>query len=242
MPITPTKTTPLTLDGVSYTTIISVKRAFQEKRKKYAHGDTIEQDNPDFRFMFDLFCNHYSKFQTWRNVVRFKIGPNIRFPTNPNDYSPYVEYDDGSVEDWSFNTCAEGRGSSSEDKLTEAMRNSIQPQIYTFKLTTTDIRQCRQCQSMDHLHIDHITAFDTIKRQFFAENPTLTIPQVFARGDRDEVVFADADSAFAEQWNQYHQQHATYQFLCKTHNCSKGNRAETTTAPVYKCLLRPIKR
>lgn len=122
------------------------------------------------------------------------------------------------------------------DKLVQAMRNAILPQISGYKKEHFEKEQkCSNptCHNPDtvlgwkDVHIDHIVPFEKLRADFVATVPKKKIPStrqltIAPNNDfykKSSPIFKP-DVPFAAQWEKYHQEHATLRIVCKKCNLS----------------------
>ena len=85
-------------------------------------------------------------------------------PLNQREYALYILKKDNSVLDISWNYCITKK---KKDYLTQALRESIHPQILEFKNeNATEICSMCQCELNGNFHIDHILQFNIIVKRF----------------------------------------------------------------------------
>jgi hypothetical protein len=120
---------------------------------------------------------------------------------------------DGSFDNVSvMNKCISGDGGSSNN-LYRAMRNSINSQIFEFKKQNPN--QCNSCASKDNLEVDHVSPGFIQLVDMFIKNTSITIPNTFDDNEYHSKVFKNRDQQFENDWNNFHFQNASLQFLCK---------------------------
>lgn len=149
------------------------------------------------------------------------------------------------------------------DKLTQAMRAAIQPQIEAFREKHFVNGQTRcanlNCPSADkglkrdEIHVDHAPpTFLELKNRFLEEVKSSDVPKGFTV-DKDadsatykRVVFRNNHLSFRDRWERYHKEYCVLQITCRACNLGvlkrKGGREtavsdttsySSTTAPRY---------
>ncbi len=114
-------------------------------------------------------------------------------------------------------------------QVISAMRNGIQRQVSLWKSSHVGDRRCVRCNATTGLQADHVTPFIRIATAFLAKGRS-DEPTTFDRRPCKGFLFQKADVAYARAFRAHHKAHATFQWLCKSCNCSKGGRlVETTT-------------
>lgn len=117
--------------------------------------------------------------------------------------------------------------SDAEKQLTSAMRHAIAYQSKRWRLSIHSCdRFCVVCKSTSLLQVDHkAPSFHDIKQAFLLTKDKSWIPTTFGfHRSSCASVFLKPDAYFKRVWQQYHAEHATFQFLCKSCNCRKSNR------------------
>ena len=118
--------------------------------------------------------------------------------------------------------------------LFSALRNSIKGQVSRWKSSHLVDKCCARCQATTRLQADHVTAFIQIAREFVACRQSTTPVQFDCRACKG-FFFQKSDVAYARSFRAYHKSHATFQWLCKSCNCSKGAKGGAA-----ECILEPI--
>jgi hypothetical protein len=75
---------------------------------------------------------------------------------------------------------------------------------------------------LKYYEIDHVLPFDFIKCEFLKVNPPTAISFDKDSANTCRQMFRTEDHEYEIKWNDYHQEHATYQVLCKPCNLKKG--------------------
>ena len=94
------------------------------------------------------------------------------------------------------------------------MRYAIEPQIKTYT-KNNPIKSCEFCNSREDIQVDHIILFNILQTNFF--NITEIIkPTTFNthKTMKYKRVFKKKDNDFKQEWISYHQEHATFRYLC----------------------------
>lgn len=111
-----------------------------------------------------------------------------------------------------------------EKRLTSAMRHAIAYQSKRWRLSMQPRdRFCVACKSTSLLQVDHkAPSFHDIKQAFLQTKDNSRIPTAFGfHRSSCASVFLNTDAYFKRSWQQYHANHATFQFLCRSCNCRK---------------------
>lgn len=180
---------------------------------KYPRG-TYVTDPKDIEFLNSLVKRHHQ--------AERKIGSGIKHFISErgmaNSFSLYILRIDGSVIDISYVHCITQR--KDKNSLLVAMRNAIEDQTIDFAEISDDI--CAMCGSTEMLHVDHKhPPFKVLAANFLKIKKKH--PEFFADCPRtNRAVFKESDLEFSEEWQTYHEIHATFQILCITCNLKKG--------------------
>ena len=105
--------------------------------------------------------------------------------------------------------------------LFSAMRNSVKRQVSMWKSGNTADKFCIRCRAITFLQADHVTPFIQIAKEFTDGCPLPTPTQFDCRACKG-FFFKKADVAYVRLFRTHHHKHATFQWLCKSCNCSKG--------------------
>jgi hypothetical protein len=105
--------------------------------------------------------------------------------------------------------------------ILSAMRNSVKRQVSLWKSAHLAAKACTRCHATTFLQADHVTPFIQIAKEFIAKTPT-NEPKAFDCRACKGFYFKKADVAYARAFRAHHKTHATFQWLCKSCNCSKG--------------------
>jgi hypothetical protein len=126
----------------------------------------------------------------------------------------------------SWHACADGHEKLQPPcALSGAMRQAIYKQIVEWKrLQKTKV--CVVCQATRLLQVDHDPQPFVILKEMFLRACKLAPPTQF-RYDRRTHGPALHSGLFMKEWQQFHQLHASYQFLCRSCNAKKGCRVVT---------------
>lgn len=103
-----------------------------------------------------------------------------------------------------------------KDPLVESMRQSIKRQITIYKNNNL-LKQCKICDVTTNIEVDHHPLkFAEIKNDFLL---TQVPPMQFTyHPKRGYAMFHKNNALFKKDWQQYHNKHATYRYLCSTCN------------------------
>lgn len=186
---------------------------------------SICKGTEDFNIMNSILQNH-PDYNKWKNtdVEYFKI---TRAPKKKHlqVYMKMQGISSPRLVSWVTSVKGKKREVNEEKRIensiTSAMRTAIIPQIdhYTF---THPIRKCALCESYNNIEVDHYPKkFREIKEEFLELNETREdsqeIPKTYFH--RTKWIFnSKVGNSFESQWIQYHQEQATYRYLCATCN------------------------
>jgi hypothetical protein len=180
-------------------------------------------DKAAHKFLIDLCSRHPNKSKTC-GLQDFRISKN---PRNSRAYHLDILKEDGSEIHVSWKTCASGKPTSIKTNLTAAMRSSIEPQIKHFRLVTIS-NNCESCQKhvfpeVSHIHHEGVE-FCELQSEFIKEYGKET-PKLFANHpSMHQAIFLKSDEDFEIKWIEYHQKHATLQYVCPDCNLSVKKR------------------
>ena len=115
----------------------------------------------------------------------------------------------------SWTACVTGKKRKTNN-LTAAMRTTIIPQIEDWNMRHPS-KTCALCGSGERIEVDHYPKkFREIKKEFLNQNVEDIPPLYFLR---NKWIFSNkVNNTFAENWYEFHLQHATYRFLCEKCN------------------------
>jgi hypothetical protein len=127
-----------------------------------------------------------------------------------------ISKDGITFEAWSWVKAIDGYNFSKN--VTYALRQAIQKQMKAYALGSS--KYCVKCGATDFLSVDHKTkAFTKIAAEFRVKSPQL---DYYITNDLDGSGWKLKSSAVELLWQQYHEQHADYQILCRSCNSRKG--------------------
>ena len=138
-------------------------------------------------------------------------------------------FEDDTEDSVSYMSCLTGKikNSTIPQKLNEALRNAVQPQIQEFKQSHPE-KKCELCGTLEaqDYHVDHVKLFCTLTEEFLSFQSD--IPETFGKqADSLGVMrtcFWDRHQAFSEEWQAYHKQHATLRWLCSMCNLTREKK------------------
>jgi len=129
---------------------------------------------------------------------------------------------------FSISRCIVGFSNSDKSKVYKLLRDSIYDQIANFR-STNPVQKCLICGSTDKIEVDHIKpTFKTIVEDFNKLAYEAHIWYGLDEHPTDEVIALFKD---------YHQENATYRYLCQTHNLAEYHKSgpkKTMSAEEYK--------
>lgn len=127
----------------------------------------------------------------------------------------------------SWHACVPGQTYSSEPDLPGAMRECIYYQIRNWRRRWQGQPTCAYCQATRNIQVDHVSpAFKELTERFLAQ-PDVVVPDQATWGYSGRTHAPRLPRGlFKTAWCKFHQEHAAYQFLCRSCNCKKGARGE----------------
>jgi hypothetical protein len=182
---------------------------------------SIKPNHPYFSFLIEIIKRHPD--------AEDKIGVGIDYlelRCHPIHNNPalYIHRVDDSEIDISWVKCCRARTDTARSLLSEAMRQAVAPFVISYKKSCSPL-SCQMCQAnnLDYkdYHVDHKSPKFQEIRDEFSQKINLLIPTTFSDDERThQRIFKKEDSKFQDEWVSYHNQHATYQILCRLCNCS----------------------
>ena len=113
-----------------------------------------------------------------------------------------------------------------ENPLQSSFRQAIYRQIFMWKKINFINAECSECKDTHHLHMklhtDHKNpSFIKLTKDFLEKPINNNVPINFDFHYRCGRKFKKDDYLFKKRWQNYHQQNATLQWLCRKCNLSK---------------------
>jgi hypothetical protein len=210
----------LAIDGILFNTQDSAKKHVASILSKYTSGSYVTE--PDhIKFLKALTLRHSNADD--------KIGSGIKnFISSRNfgnGYKLEILRTDGTKIDISYVHCITGR---QPNWLLSAMRNSIRDQIIDFKRQEEDdtCEDCGVSSEFRRMEVDHKhPPFKVLANNFLKIKKNH--PKSFDECPETCVtLFKQEDIEFEEEWQTYHELHATLQILCFVCNSKKGSKVE----------------
>tara|TARA_R110000772_G_C13133477_1_gene423147 strand:+ start:89 stop:736 length:648 start_codon:yes stop_codon:yes gene_type:complete len=193
-------------------------RDYTRKLLKEHKDKTIKQGDEIYDYLINMINLHPNKEEKIGDgIVSFEI-KNDFF----NNIALYINQITLKNIPVSWVTICNFKGASATQCLNEALRQSINYQIFNYK-TENNYRsfKCEICKSPNNIDIDHVIQFKQLKEDFLkiAINP---IPTTF---DKEPLIFRkkfkEEDINFKREWDLYHETHAILRPLCHTCNLSR---------------------
>lgn len=142
-----------------------------------------------------------------------------------------VQYTLNTIGEWhtfSISRCIVGFSKNDCSKVYKLLRDSIYDQIRKFR-DTNPVQKCLICGSIDKIEVDHIKpTFKTIVDDFNKLAYEAHIWYGLEEQPTHDVI---------EMFKEYHQENATYRYLCQTHNLSEYHKSgpkKTMSSVEYK--------
>ena len=190
------------------------KKLGQVKLKKYVRGTmdkiglcpSIKKIHPDkwdlFMYLFTRHSNYPNKFNGLTDII-------IRYnPVFKRQLECIIVKNNGDEDAVSvLNNCIYGK---SKDRLTEAMRMSIYPQIQEFRNNNSLI--CVLCGSAKNIHIDHYKPKFIELKKYFINEWKGKIPVMFNKNKINKKIFTNVDFEYERKWIEYHKKNLHYEF------------------------------
>lgn len=171
---------------------------------------TYNKNNQEFYIMLN-FLEKHPNYLNWKNQEPewFEI---TRSPKKKHIqvYVKFTNLKNKRLVSWK--SCETGKINKT-DNLSYAMRNSISEQTQSYRQSHY-IKKCEICESYNNIEVDHYPKkFREIKSEFLE----LDFPIPKTRFYKNKIIFCN-NSTFEEMWKEYHNQNATYRYLCSTCN------------------------
>ena len=175
---------------------------------------TISNNDVDFIFFKELLLRN-PKYGDLNSIVGFEIRYD---PLSGSNNKLYYIDSDKNYNLFSWNKCIVGKSSTTHNKLMDAYRSSVQPQITLFKKITKPI--CNECGKDAMLcEVDHTIDFIQLIKNFNEVNNNYIIPTEFVKNEFGINCFMEKDINVMTKWGDFHQKNAILQMLC--HKCHK---------------------
>jgi hypothetical protein len=181
---------------------------------------SLTKEHPHWDLFMYLFSRHSEYPEKCNGLVDVKIQYN---PTFKNQLEVIIIKENGEEDDISvFDNCIRGKP---KDNLSIAMRNAILSQTLEFRRNSELVCNIEKCKSTKKLVVDHyepqfIELLSTFKKDVW-KGP---LPCSFNENRSHSKVFKETDSAFEEEWYNYHKQHATLRILCEKCNSEREKK------------------
>lgn len=174
-----------------------------------------------YEFLVSLFQRHPRAETKLNNIDDIVIKKDV-FGNMATD----IVRVDGTNCDISWVKCCDGRTSTYEEKLNDAMREAIVPYILTFKSQCHDI--CNMCQKKAcKYEIDHCNIpFHQLKNNFMMMFPNNFTTSIASHTITNRNILTD--DVFKEKWINYHNENATLQQLCIPCHKAKTFKRQTS--------------
>ena len=215
---------------------LDYKSLTQEKRKEYIREiinkigpcESVKSSHPQLYEILtnDVISVHPRYPEKCNGMVDLAIRNNKK--NKKNNLEGWMKFANGKEDNISLNKqCVTGRPKKSEEKLKDAARVAIEPQINAYRKSHKR-QPCVKCGILiNKMEVDH--NFDELTFQTLFENfrdeCKIQIPQQFDEDKGNYKCFKPTDSDFEKRWQQYHHDHAILRMLCfDCHkNASKKN-------------------
>jgi len=194
-------------------------KSVKEWLESHVHQSITERSNAeDFKLMTNILKCHpdYDKW-TYKIPEIFTITRSSQ-KKNLQVYVKFVGFDNKRLVSWV--SCA-NRKIKKKDPLTQAMRTAITPQIQAFR-TKHPVQECEICKVCRKIEVDHYPkTFANIKKTFLECDTNAKLPSKFI-WIKSAYYFHPNDTTFAQKWETYHKDRATYRYLCD--KCNQTNK------------------
>lgn len=177
--------------------------------------------------LYDLLCRHPHAME--------KIGCGVEsFMVKSDGYGHkcfWLIRVDGTIEDFSYITCAKGKDVSNEVKFRKACRTAIRPQIVEYRNNYFNGSQLAKCETTNKqinialCHVDHIGPmyFETIVTNFINEfNINVNTINYDTTGTTCRIMNVE----LLRNWVEYHKRHAKLRCVDKQYNLKTAHLAK----------------
>jgi len=204
---------------------------------------SVKEKNEDaFRFLIELFHRHPDAERKLENMTDIEIDSHPLYHTSRF----LIRKTDDSFMDISWTICVNMKTHTKYDNFAFCLRNCINEQIKDFRRKNdTDI--CSICDKYISgiSEIDHIITFSTLKDDFVKKYDIILPEKYDEDGDTNLTCFLKDDMWIGEEFQKYHQEHATLRATCKKCNLAREHArrkgtinfvCEPPPKPTKKCL------
>jgi len=176
----------------------------------------------NFKTLNNLLKRHPEYNVKTSKMVDFEI---VRNKLNAAAFEVNILNDDDTKTDISWVTAIKANITKSD--LIEALRSSIESQIFDFKKATPQSNVfCQTCFSKDNIQIDHIVTFKDLVKSFLTKEKDEEVPTSFVNmtDGTNRKCFKKEDARFEQRWREFHFKHAELRFLCRTCNVRRNRK------------------
>lgn len=188
------------------------------------HTIIYPKHSDDFNTMNEIMSQHVN-YSEWKNTEPEYF--QITRSSKKKALQVFVKFKGlkrPRIVSWVDCTDKNHKNSSKTDKLSQAMRYSIAPQTQRYRDFTMGERKCVKCESraIFELEVDHFPKkFVEIKNEFLKSHPESLVTEFGWNPVNGRYYFLAKDSHFEKAFQVYHQNEASYRFLCR--RCNQKN-------------------
>lgn len=200
-------------------------RDFESKKSALEHISKVLRANGSriykppgqgFDFLYQLLQRHPEREEKLSHgLAYFEVVMKNQARTN---YTVYIVNWSGQKLDFSWRVCVTGN---KKDRLAAAMRLAIKDQIDFFRDKQSHIKNCELCKvelKESETHIDHITKFRNLRKQFLESYPKQPPTEFDDCPHTHDAKFKPQDQEFENAWYLFHELYAELRVLCKKCN------------------------
>lgn len=186
------------------------KTTIRDQIEAIGQCKSLRSEHPkEYVFFYELFQKH-------PHAERKRVSEitDIFIQQSWGDFRLGYRLRDGTKDTISWNKCLSGKPDSPDMLLTRAMRTAIMYQMKIYR--RSQVGRCVLCSAEKEITADHYPVkFRHIKEEFLQ---THTPPTTFTKNYRSQDCFREEDKEFERQWQEFHEQKASYRILCSTCN------------------------
>lgn len=180
----------------------------------------IDSSNADFLFLLSLYSRKPSHQSYIQSIKKFKISLDPIKKDKANHLSCIDTYNKEFVFSW--RDCCDGVDTKTTDKLQRACRMSIKDQTSSCWSNNDCCNNCGKDKAVG-FEVDHLYEFSKIFKNF-VDLSKLQIPIDFTSdATTSQCIFKKEDYMFKQAFQNYHQENAVLQLLCKECHRDKTN-------------------
>lgn len=218
--------TPIKAKHLEFRTKKEAQLYFREILNRYELGCIL--GSTDLKDVIALIDRHPER--------DMKIGSGISYvkivqnPEYQNKRCFWLFRNDGTDTDFSYLTCINGKAKTIEQEFVEACRVSIMDQIIEYKTDFFSRDGDKKCEETgvpvrwDTCHVDHITPFATIVREFIHLLQISPAKEMLTESSDRQCSVRFACQHTESEWKTYHQMFAQLRVVSPEFNLSRKRK------------------